>query len=91
MPVVLEISEAVIECVLERLEHLGPILAAQRATGCRRRGPGTTSRLGLAGRCGRGPAASPTAADLRSRGTLEPAERVAQPRQLVAEPLVARD
>jgi hypothetical protein len=60
------------------------------ATGCRCRRPGL-SRPGLVRRCGRGPAASPTAADLRSRGTLEPAERVAQPRQLVVEPLVSRD
>jgi hypothetical protein len=33
--------------------------------------------------------AAPTAADLRTRDTLEPAERVAQPGKLVAEPLVS--
>src|SRR5829696_2008491 len=58
----------------ERLEDLGLVLPARRATGCRRRWPGATSRLGLgARRCG-GLTASATAADLRSRGTLEPAE-----------------
>jgi hypothetical protein len=50
--------------------------------------PGRAVRLTPAGRA---PAAAASPADLRSRRTLEPAERVAQPRELISESLLARE
>jgi hypothetical protein len=89
MPVLLEISEAVIgpaSSASSTLALFCPRGARPDAVADRAR-----PQPGRVGRRSRGPTPTSTAADLRSRRTLEPAQRVAQPRQLIAEPLMSRE